>query len=396
MIPKLLHITPGLDPAKGGPSVSVRRTVESMAQRRECETELLFLETGRYYYNDPGVPLSADVKVHKIKSKAPLWSSLPSITAVNLLVSRFDIVHTHGLWHSYSNVPAALAVAKGKASIVSPHGMLGKEALNLRPIRKRIALSLWEGWKLNLGCVRALTALEAKDIRDEGIKAPVVVIPNGVDTFYRLQRDEALDVLGLQDLSDRRFVIFMSRINEGKGIYDLLEAWRQAVPWREAGYTLLVAGPVEPCEKDRFVEAIGHLDADASFKYVGMVSGRRKAAILSLAHLFVLPSYFEGMSMALLEALSAGIPILCTRSCHFSEIETRGAGLATIECGPEAVSQGLTDLLSQSDSCMSLMSRNGASLAREKYTWDSTVDGLFRVNKWLLGQSGVPADYIFD
>lgn len=100
---------------------------------------------------------------------------------------------------------------------------------------------------------------------------------------------------------------YLGRITADKGMAELLAACRtlqgQGIPFR-----LLMAGREEGDSAfvPAFAEALG-----AQFCYAGVVSGREKTAFLQSIDVFVLPSYFEGLPMSLMESMSVGaVPVV--------------------------------------------------------------------------------------
>ena len=90
--------------------------------------------------------------------------------------------------------------------------------------------------------------------------------------------------------------------------------------------------------------------------------------------MFVLPSYSEGFSVAVLEALAAGRPVVITHNCNFPEVAACGAGFVV---DPEVgqVSDALASILDQPE-LASQMGARARTLVEEGYTWDR-VAGLF-------------------
>jgi len=120
------------------------------------------------------------------------------------------------------------------------------------------------------------------------------------------------------DASVRRgdVVLFLARISKDKGIYDLLEAVARLCG-RGRRLRLKVAGQGETAEVQRVADRLG---ISACVELLGWTTGAAKARLLSESTVFVLPSYFEGLPMGLLEAMGAGMPVVVTRIGAMSEV----------------------------------------------------------------------------
>ena len=105
-----------------------------------------------------------------------------------------------------------------------------------------------------------------------------------------------------------RTVLFMGRLREKKGVFDLLQAAaavRAAVP----DLVVVLAGDEGEAQVRARAEALG---LSAAVRLPGWVDGARKDALLAQADVYVLPSYFEGLPIGLLEAMAVGVPVVAT------------------------------------------------------------------------------------
>jgi glycosyltransferase involved in cell wall biosynthesis len=81
-------------------------------------------------------------------------------------------------------------------------------------------------------------------------------------------------------------------------------------------------------------------------EYLGLISGAQKQAEFLRADLFVLPSYSEGFSMSVLEALSYGLPVVATPVGALGEIVTHERNGLIVPVGePGDLSQAICRLL---------------------------------------------------
>lgn len=114
--------------------------------------------------------------------------------------------------------------------------------------------------------------------------------------------------------------LFLGRFEQDKGIFELLAAFallRQQVP--EA--LLLLGGDGDVAALDRI--AAEHGMADAVHR-LGWVAGEAKRDAFERADALVLPSYIEGLPVAMLEAMSCGMPVIVSDVGSIPEVVTDG------------------------------------------------------------------------
>lgn len=141
------------------------------------------------------------------------------------------------------------------------------------------------------------------------------LIPNGVplrppasvDAKRSARQAIAGANMALEMVPDAPLVVYTGRLHERKGLQDLVQAWQSIVCKRPNARLWMVGeGPYREDLYDRMVDLGIHHQAylPGAFDDVDDV--------LTAADLFVLPSYEEGMSLALLEAMAAGVPVVAT------------------------------------------------------------------------------------
>ena len=112
------------------------------------------------------------------------------------------------------------------------------------------------------------------------------------------------------DRSARSHVTFLSlgRMWEQKGTFDTLTAVAGLKP-HALPLKLILAGDGAVQEVRRRAQALGIGD---QVEVLGWVGPTERARLLARADVFILPSYQEGLPMALLEAMAAGLPAIVT------------------------------------------------------------------------------------
>lgn len=208
-----------------------------------------------------------------------------------------------------------------------------------------------------------------KKLRLSSVGANWRVIPNGVATPQStcdLQR-KIPSFLFLGDLGAR------------KGVHNLVEATGVAVKNGFNGVVNLAGGETESGQKNELKRHIGKCGCASRIHLLGVVSGQDKEHALATADCFVLPSYAEGLPMAILEAMAYGLPIIATNVGAVPEVITDGQEGFLIEPGDV---KALSDRMVRLGNDANLRRRMGQAAYRRvkaDYSLDATVDQLMNV-----------------
>lgn len=115
----------------------------------------------------------------------------------------------------------------------------------------------------------------------------------------------------LENGEDREAVhfIFLGLICKDKGIYDVLSLIVKKKNEYEGKIFLHIGGNGE---EDKLKKIIDENKLNSIVRFYGWVSGNKKVELLSTSDVFILPSYYEGLPIAILEAMSYKLPIITT------------------------------------------------------------------------------------
>ncbi len=162
-------------------------------------------------------------------------------------------------------------------------------------------------------------------------------------------------------------LLFLSRLHVKKGL-DLLASAFQAVAADRPDLHVVVAGNDDGA-KAPFAARIDAAGLSDRVTFLGHVRGAAPGDAWAAADAFILPSYSEGFSMAILEALACRLPVVVTTACHFPELAAADAGIV-VEPTVSRVTTGLRNLLDRSPEERSDLGRRGRALVESRYTWD--------------------------
>ncbi len=303
-----------------------------------------------------------------------------------------DLVHCHGIWQYPSVACATWARHTQRPYIVSPRGMLDPWALAHSGIKKRIAAVGFQRRHLQeAACLHALCESEAASMRAYGLVNPIAVVPNGVDLPTETH---TLPPPWNTDLTKgRRILLFLGRLHPKKGLPHLLEGWSallQVQPELADQWCLVLAGWDDGGHLAALERQVAELKLHTSVLLPGPLHGNAKQAAFAHADAFVLPSFSEGMPMAVLEAWAAGLPVLMTAACNIPQ--GTGSG-AAIEMPADATGarHGLGCITALSADDRHTMGRRGRELVEQRFTWEVVARQMYETYEWMLGAGGMPA-----
>ncbi len=102
-----------------------------------------------------------------------------------------------------------------------------------------------------------------------------------------------------------KYILAVSRLVPEKGLHDLIVAFQNL----KTDWQLVIAGDADH-ETEYSTSLKAHIAGTPGGVHTGYIIGEELNQVYSHAGLFVLPSYHEGLPIALLEALSYGLPVL--------------------------------------------------------------------------------------
>ncbi|MCH9664766.1 MAG: glycosyltransferase family 4 protein [Gammaproteobacteria bacterium] len=264
--------------------------------------------SGRFLQQQPDIELVEGVNVVRIsryerKYLGPLGAAIALLCKMVILRSHFDVVHIHNISGFGAWVLLISKLLKKPVLVKLPnvgsHGIPGIRAHALGTILLPI-------YRKSDAFV-ALCKESVKELIDIGYPtARILSVPNGVpiSDFDRLP-EEKRQSSPLKPVK----IVFIGRIFPQKGLVDLLSIWDRVHSGAHGTVQLDIYG-IGPQENELY-ELINKLSISDSVCMKGHILN--VVPVLRDADIFVLPSYAEGNSNAILEAMASHLPIVSTR-----------------------------------------------------------------------------------
>jgi glycosyltransferase involved in cell wall biosynthesis len=289
------------------------------------------------------------------------------LSTAHAMMSDYDVVHYHCLGPAlFSFLPRLV----GKKTVVTVQGLDWQR-------RKwgRVATQV-----LRLGEAAASTSPNATMVVSRTLQQyyrqqydrDTIYIPNGAAVTPRRVPRQLIE----WDLTADNYVLFLGRFSREKNCHLLINAFENL----HTGMKLVLAGGSS--HSDSYVKSLRRHESD-QIRFLPWVSGSDLDELLANAALFVLPSDLEGLSLALLDAMAAGVCVLTSDIPENNEV-VEGAGF-TFRRSDEGDLERMLDLLVHNPELRRQGGKRGRERIQDQYRWPEVALSIEKTYYKLLG-----------
>lgn len=251
-------------------------------------------------------------------------------TCLCMFDKRIKIIHIHGgSYHSFFRKRIFIFIGHAFKKKIIYHVHSGEFRIFSAAHKKVVSATLKK-----VDCIITLSQ-SWKDFFEKEFRHPnVKILPNAIPGRVYSKREIRFPLHAL----------FLGTLGEKKGIYDLLQVLAMHKEEFAGKFILHVGGKGETEKVQHYIESEGLLHI---VKFEGFVIGEEKKQLLTQCNFYILPSYAEGLSISILEAMSYQMPILSTTVGGIPDVVENGINGILIQPGDKsALYQALIRLMS--------------------------------------------------
>ena len=294
------------------------------------------------------------------------------LSTAHAIVHDCDIVHYHTLGPAlFSCVPRFF----GKKTIVTVQGLDWR-----RKKWGRFAAAILRLGETASAKFPNATIVVSRSLREHYRArhgADAIYIPNGANLLERGSGSR----LARWKIEPGRYILFLGRLSPEKNCHLLIQAYEQL----STNVKLVLAGGSSHSSK--YAAALHQHESDR-IRMPGWVAGPELDELITNAMLFVLPSDLEGLSLALLDAMGAGVCVLTSAIPENREV-VEGTGFTFLPGDVDDLARML-HLLTSSRKLRETAARRGRQRVRERYLWPNVVSSLDRIYCNVTGRECLP------
>ena len=282
----------------------------------------------------------------------------------------FDLIHLHN--------PLVPVIKTNLPTVVTMHGSLIENvgAMELVDFKSFFSKILGRTFSYSISKdlinyaddVITISESVAQQIKEYYNFEVLKIIYNGVDTekFHPSKNNQ-------------NYILYVGRLGHGKGIFDLLDAFKMLS--NETETKLLIAGKGELEEKIRSKIRNEHIN---NVIMLGHVEQKDLVGLYQNAKIFVFPSHYEGLPTAVLEAMASGIPIVASDVSGCRDlINNNYNGVLVPPEDPIKLYESAHYLLSN-PKFAEYLGKNARLTAEREYSWDVLSKKVEKKYKTLL------------
>lgn len=362
---KILHVIPSMSLRTGGPPVSVTNLSRglqllghmSVVYSTSAATPASSNNFRSQIAGDDLPVGASEIDLYLFSLRSPhRFIYAPSLgQELRNNAEQFDLIHVHSLY-LYPQLAAWRAATKANVPyVVSPRGALDPYLLKRGRLQKWVLNTLWQKRMLDNAAAIHYTSEEEKRLAEViNIKAQAFVLPNIVDLAPYGSLPSGADFREqLRLRSDVPLILNHGRLSHKKGLDILIRAMASVVQVLPSAHLALVGADDENITPTLQRLALD-LGIEKSISFVNPLKGKDLLSALAAAKIWVLPSHGENFGMAVVEAMAAGVPVVCSPHVNIANEAVAAEALRVSPNSPEILANTILTILKDPETAKAL------------------------------------------
>jgi glycosyltransferase involved in cell wall biosynthesis len=251
-------------------------------------------------------------------------------------LKKFDIIHFHEMW----SIKVMFLVFFSNKILIKHffvgHGYLDAWSINQKFIKKSFFLKIFLQPAYDSSIASFFSTKHELIEAKKSIKIHnSFIIPNGI-SLNKFKKRKLI-------YKKKKKILFFGRIHVKKGLDILINTIKNLPNNFFDEFTFEITGPGEDKDVKNLKYLIKKYALEKKVKYNSPIYGKKKIEYLKNYDVFILPSFEEGDSIALKEALGSYLPVIISKQCRLGIVEDYNAGIV-VETNEKSLYQALIKL----------------------------------------------------
>lgn len=295
------------------------------------------------------------------------WGRHPIIDRLAAEKDSIDLVHFHLIWFYDKNIICRALRAAGVPFIITTHGTYSKH--HAYTGRRLLAKWLFELDYLQQATeIHTITREEGTGLHAYGYRGRSFVAYNGIE-LSEVPAQRRTNFFADKPYASRTRFIWVGVLRDDKNLEGLIDAVAMLSPGRRSGLAFVIVGPDYKGNAQRYRERALQLECADCFDFIGPLYGQDKYDAIESADVFVLPSFSEVFSLAMLDALACGKPCLVSSGCGYNHF-MQDDFCVLCEPYPQDLALGIEEIVRRRTDWPA-MGQRGRRAVEDRFNWPS-------------------------
>ena len=281
----------------------------------------------------------------------------------------FDIVHFHLMWMLDKNTILLALKKKGIPYIITTHAAYTPDRID--SLKKTIAMNTLEKkYLFNANSIHALCFEEKGLLRKLGITNPIFVIPNGISTN---EVEKINNSKSLPNPFDTKFVnlVWVGRIREDKNVLGIVRSILFLKEEIRSKIKIHIVGNGIENYIQKVKTEISKHGLENHVIFHGPKYKEEKYQYVLNSDIYIQPSFSEGISFSILDAMGCGKPMILTRQTNMTYYYNENF-YAMTEPYPEDIARSITNLVSN-ETLRNELGANAKKMIETIFNWNHLI-----------------------
>ncbi|MBU0761724.1 MAG: glycosyltransferase [Candidatus Altiarchaeota archaeon] len=373
---RVLIVAPSLEREYGGPSKAVLDNKKWLGKYGvKVDIATTYREKTKEYCGDGIFAFPSSLGNFRYSPKLSRW--------LDKNITNYDLVQIDTIFHYSTYISSKKARMYGIPYVIQPHGMLEDKLLTSKSRwKKKVFLQLVKDSLDNADAIILTSKYEEKTC---GVKLPkdkFFIQPLGIEVLDEKGKTKIKDFF--PELENKRIILFLSRIHPKKGLEILLHSIG-IILREDKNLALVVAGSGDKAYEDKLKSLVEEEGLGDSVVFTGFVGGNVKKTLFQNSVFFILSSHSENFGVAVVEAMSYGLPVLVSDTVGVADdILEYNAGLV-FKLDKKSIEDSVRKALSNRK-LLKRLGVNGKRLVGDRFHWKKTTPQQIDIYKKIISQ----------
>tara|TARA_B110000091_G_C13748743_1_gene446690 strand:- start:102 stop:1235 length:1134 start_codon:yes stop_codon:yes gene_type:complete len=282
----------------------------------------------------------------------------------------FDIVHFHLMWMLDKNTILAAIKEKGVPYIITTHAAYTPDRID--SLKKKISINTFEKkYLVNANSIHALCFEEKAFLRDLGLVMPIHVIPNGISTS---EINKIINSKEAENPFDTKYInlVWVGRIREDKNVLGIVRSLLFLNEDIRSKIKIHIVGNGIEDYIHKVKKEISKNNLEKNVIFHGPKYKEEKYQFILNSDVYIQPSFSEGISFSILDAMACAKPMILTRQTNMTYYYNKNFYEMT-EPYPEDIAQSI-EKLALNEELRERLGNNSKNMIDTIFNWDSLIN----------------------